>query len=55
METLRNNLYNKIEALEAKLKNFDTNEYGFSYDPESIEISDQISELETEISETWIK
>ena len=53
METLRLELYNQIELLEAKLINSNSNEYGFSED--NANVSEQISELETKISETWSK
>lgn len=50
METLRNELYNQIEALELELRNEDNNnQFGFS----SSEIHFKIQELETKISETW--
>ena len=51
MESLRNELYNQIERLEAQLINENNvNQYGFS----SSEISNKIDELETKISETWV-
>lgn len=55
MEILRLNLYSQIEDLTAKLRSFDTDEYGISYDPEAVQIRAQIADLETKISETWIK
>lgn len=52
MTTLRNQLYNKIEALELQLRDEDNvNQYGFS----NSDIHNQISELETKISETWAR
>ena len=51
MKELRNTLYNQIEALELKLKNENNvNQYGFS----SSSVRDEIRELETKISETWV-
>ena len=55
MNELRNSLYNQIEVLENKMKEFPTNEYGFSSDPECIEIREKIGSLESRISETWIR
>ena len=53
METLRNELYNQIEALEVKLMAFPTNQYGYSTDPKATEIRIKIQDLENKISETW--
>ena len=54
MKALRNKLYNEIEVLEKQLKGFDTNQFGFSNDPKSIEINNKIDELELKIAETWL-
>jgi len=52
MTTLRNQLYDQIEALELQLRNEDNvNQYGFS----DSDIRNQIGELETKISETWAR
>jgi len=53
MKELRNEYYAEIERLTQQLKNFDSNEYGFSKDEDSLSISDKIDELEEKISETW--
>lgn len=55
MENLRNKIYNEIEVLEKQLKNFDTNQYGVSNDPKSIEIHNKIDQLESQLSETFVK
>lgn len=55
MKALRLKFYNEIESLEVKLRDFDCNEYGFSSDPEALKISEEISQLEEKISQTWSK
>ena len=54
MKELRNDLYERIETLENELRSFDTDQYGNSYCDRSLEIKNQIDQLETEISKTWV-
>jgi hypothetical protein len=55
MENLRQSYYDQIEVLELKLQGFDSDQYGNSTDPRAFEIANEINELETKISESFIK
>jgi hypothetical protein len=55
MKELRLKLYDQIEALEEKLKGFDTDNYGNSTDESNMSIRDQMDDLSRQISATWVR
>lgn len=55
MKELRLKLYDQIEALEEKLKGFDTDNYGNSADESNMSIRDQMDDLSRQISATWVR